>query len=100
MSAARQRDFIAGSGLRLCATIRGGERPPPKDVVKNLGIVFVAQGWIPPGRPCSPVTGFMERFTTLTANDGSGRKTAIKISSVVDGQLMLQGAKNGRRGTW
>jgi len=30
----------------------------------------------------------------LTANDGSGRKTIIKNSIVVDGQLMLQGAEN------
>ncbi|HEY4910712.1 MAG TPA: hypothetical protein VIJ73_14485 [Methylomirabilota bacterium] len=33
---------------------------------------------------------------TLTANDGSGRKTAIKTSGVVDGQLMLQGTENGK----
>ena len=32
----------------------------------------------------------------LTDNDGSGRKTEIKSSSVVDGQLMLQGAENGK----
>jgi len=30
----------------------------------------------------------------LIANDGSGRKTMIKTSSVVDGQLMLQGVEN------
>ncbi|HYS17121.1 MAG TPA: hypothetical protein VET45_09385 [Candidatus Binatia bacterium] len=32
----------------------------------------------------------------LTDNDGSGRKTEIKTSSVVDGQLMLQGGENGK----
>ena len=32
----------------------------------------------------------------LTADDGSGRKTEIKDSSVVDGQLMLQGIENGK----
>ena len=32
----------------------------------------------------------------LTDNDGSGRKTEIKASSVVDGQLMLQGGENGK----
>ena len=32
----------------------------------------------------------------LAANDGSGRKTSIKTSGVVDGQLMLQGAENGK----
>ena len=33
---------------------------------------------------------------TLTDNDGSGRKTEIKASSIVDGQLMLQGIENGK----
>ncbi len=33
---------------------------------------------------------------TLTANDASGRKTEIKASSLVDGQLMLQGIENGK----
>jgi hypothetical protein len=33
---------------------------------------------------------------TLNANDGSGRKTAIRASSMVDGQLMLQGIENGK----
>ena len=33
---------------------------------------------------------------TLTANDGSGRKTDIKASSVVGEQLMLQGIENGK----
>ena len=33
---------------------------------------------------------------TLNADDGSGRKTEIKASSVVDGQLMLQGIENGK----
>lgn len=32
----------------------------------------------------------------LRADDGSGRKTDIKGSSVVDGQLMLQGIENGK----
>ena len=32
----------------------------------------------------------------LTANDGSGRKTDIKASSVVGEQLMLQGIDNGK----
>jgi hypothetical protein len=32
----------------------------------------------------------------LSADDGSGRKTEIKGSSVVDGQLMLQGIENGK----
>jgi hypothetical protein len=32
----------------------------------------------------------------LRADDGSGRKTEIKASSVVDGQLMLQGIENGK----
>jgi hypothetical protein len=32
----------------------------------------------------------------LTDNDGSGRKTEIKASSIVDGQLMLQGGENGK----
>ncbi len=32
----------------------------------------------------------------LTANDGSGRKTDIKASSVVGEQLMLQGVDNGK----
>lgn len=32
----------------------------------------------------------------LIANDGSGRKTPIKTSGVVDGQLMLQGVENGK----
>ena len=32
----------------------------------------------------------------LTANDGSGRKTDIKASSVVGDQLMLQGIDNGK----
>jgi hypothetical protein len=32
----------------------------------------------------------------LMANDGSGRKTMIKTSGVVDGQLMLQGTENGK----
>ncbi len=35
----------------------------------------------------------------LTDNDGSGRKTEIKTSSVVDGQLMLQGGENGKAWT-
>ena len=33
---------------------------------------------------------------TLSANDGSGRKTEIKTSSVVDGLIMLQGIENGK----
>jgi hypothetical protein len=33
---------------------------------------------------------------TLTDNNGSGRKTEIKASSVVDGQLVLQGIENGK----
>lgn len=33
---------------------------------------------------------------TLSADDGSGRKTEIKGSIVVDGQLMLQGIENGK----
>jgi hypothetical protein len=33
---------------------------------------------------------------TLSADDGSGRKTEIKASSVVDGQLTLQGIENGK----
>jgi hypothetical protein len=33
---------------------------------------------------------------TLTAHDGSGRKTEIKGSSLVDGQLVLQGGEAGR----
>ncbi len=33
---------------------------------------------------------------TLTANDGSGRKTEIKAAGIVDGQLMLQGIENGK----
>jgi hypothetical protein len=33
---------------------------------------------------------------TVSANDGSGRKTEIKASTVVDGQLMLQGIENGK----
>ena len=32
----------------------------------------------------------------LRADDGSGRKTEIKASTVVDGQLMLQGIENGK----
>jgi hypothetical protein len=32
----------------------------------------------------------------LTDNDVSGRKTEIKSSSIVDNQLMLQGAENGK----
>jgi len=32
----------------------------------------------------------------LTDNDGSGRKTEIKVMNVMDGQLMLQGAENGK----
>ena len=32
----------------------------------------------------------------LRADDGSGRKTDIKASSVVDDQLMLQGIENGK----
>ena len=33
---------------------------------------------------------------SLNADDGTGRKTEIKASSVVDGQLMLQGIENGK----
>lgn len=32
----------------------------------------------------------------LTDNDVSGRKTEIKSSAIVDNQLMLQGAENGK----
>jgi len=32
----------------------------------------------------------------LTDNEGSGRKTEIKVSTIVDGQLMLQGMENGK----
>jgi len=32
----------------------------------------------------------------LKADDGSGRKTDIKSSSIVDDQLMLQGIENGK----
>lgn len=32
----------------------------------------------------------------LRADDDSGRKTEIKASTVVDGQLMLQGIENGK----
>jgi len=32
----------------------------------------------------------------LRADDGSGRKTEIKASTVVDGHLMLQGIENGK----
>lgn len=32
----------------------------------------------------------------LTDNDGSGRKTEIKVSTILDGQLMLQGGENGK----
>ena len=32
----------------------------------------------------------------LTDSDGSGRKTEIKVVNVLDGQLMLQGAENGK----
>ncbi len=32
----------------------------------------------------------------MSANDGSGRKTEIKASTIVDGQLMLQGIENGK----
>ena len=32
----------------------------------------------------------------LTDNDGSGRKSEIKVATVVDGQLMLQGVENGK----
>ena len=32
----------------------------------------------------------------LRADDGSGRKTEIKVSSIVDDQLMLQGIENGK----
>jgi hypothetical protein len=33
---------------------------------------------------------------TLSADDGSDRKTEIKASSAVNGQLMLQGIENGK----
>jgi len=33
---------------------------------------------------------------TLSADDGSGRKTEIKASSTVDSLLMLQGIENGK----
>ncbi|HWN91375.1 MAG TPA: hypothetical protein VNQ15_08185 [Verrucomicrobiae bacterium] len=33
---------------------------------------------------------------SVSANDGSGRKTEIKASTVVDGHLMLQGIENGK----
>ena len=33
---------------------------------------------------------------SLNADDGTGRKTEIKASTVVDGQLMLQGIENGK----
>ncbi len=36
------------------------------------------------------------RARVLTAADGTGRKTEIKASSIVDGQLMLQGVENGK----
>jgi hypothetical protein len=32
----------------------------------------------------------------LSDNDGSGRKTEIKSSAIVDNQLMLQGSENGK----
>src|SRR5258708_13018575 len=32
----------------------------------------------------------------LTDNDGSGRKTEIKASGIVENQLMLQGVENGK----
>ena len=32
----------------------------------------------------------------MSDNDGSGRKTDIKVSSIVDGQLILQGGENGK----
>jgi len=35
----------------------------------------------------------------LSDNDGSGRKTEIKSASIVDNQLMLQGAENGKAWT-
>ena len=35
----------------------------------------------------------------LTDNDGNGRKTPIKSSAIVDDQLMLQGAENGKAWT-
>jgi hypothetical protein len=35
----------------------------------------------------------------LSDNDGAGRKTAIQSSSIVDNQLMLQGAENGKAWT-
>lgn len=36
------------------------------------------------------------RGKVLRADDGSGRKTDIKTSSVVDDQLLLQGIENGK----
>jgi hypothetical protein len=33
---------------------------------------------------------------SVSANDGSGRKTEIRASTVVDGHLMLQGIENGK----
>jgi hypothetical protein len=35
----------------------------------------------------------------LTDNDGSGRKTEIKIATVLDGRLMLQGGEYGKAWT-
>ena len=32
----------------------------------------------------------------LTDNDGSSRKTEIKVSTILDGQFMLQGVENGK----
>jgi hypothetical protein len=32
----------------------------------------------------------------LSDNDGAGRKTPIKSSAIVDNQLVLQGAENGK----
>jgi hypothetical protein len=32
----------------------------------------------------------------LTDNDGTGRKSEIKVVNVLDGQLMLQGGENGK----
>ena len=32
----------------------------------------------------------------LTDNESGGRKTDIKVSSIVDGQLILQGGENGK----
>lgn len=32
----------------------------------------------------------------LTDNQGSGRKTEIKVATVLDGQLVLQGGENGK----